>query len=70
MANDYRTIVQNLPTTVKGFVYMDSTYEPVIVLNERLTYEQRRKTYRHEADHISNGDLSDMSYIEYQGDAV
>lgn len=66
------TILADLPTTVHGFVTFGSDYQPLIVINSRMTVEQQRKTYRHELNHILRGDLWDEDYTdetEY-GDAI
>ena len=63
--SDIRIILENLPTTVKGFVYKDSSYNPCIVLNARLPEEIRRKTFKHEMAHILRGDIDNKDYKEY-----
>lgn len=65
MENEIRTILQDLPTSVKGFVYVDSTASYVIVLNSRMPKEIQRKTYRHELKHIRKGEVYNMNYMEY-----
>lgn len=65
--DDNRVILEDLPTSVRGFVFRDDDGDPVIVLNSRLTYEQNRRTYKHEQDHILRDDLSDQTYNEYGG---
>ena len=65
MNNDIRTLVIDLPTSVKGFVYLDSSNTPCIVLNARMTAEIQKDTYRHELDHIRHGDIDNMDYKEY-----
>ena len=65
MTEDVRVIIENLPLSVKGFVFLDSTDSPCIVLNARMPEEIRRKTYNHEMKHIRNGDLTNMDYREY-----
>ena len=60
-----RTIIVDLPTTVKGFVYIDSAGIPVIVLNARMTREIQMRTYRHELKHIIDGDIDNKNYKEY-----
>ena len=59
-------ILQDLPTSVRGFVFQGEDGEPVIVVNSRLTREQNRKTYRHEKRHIRRNELNDPTYIEYK----
>ena len=61
-------VLANLPTSVRGYVYLDSDGNPVIVLNARLTREQNRRTWRHENDHIDKNELNDPTYNEYGGD--
>ena len=59
-------ILQDLPTSVRGFVFLGDDGEPVIVVNSRLTREQNRRTYRHEKKHIENDELHDQTYKEYE----
>ena len=61
-----RVILQDLPTSVRGFVFQGEDGEPVIVVNSRLTREQNRKTYDHERGHIRRGEMNDPNYIEYK----
>ena len=63
---DERIILQDLPTSVRGFVFKDDDGEPVIVLNSRLSREQNRKTFRHEKKHIQNDELNEPTYHEYK----
>lgn len=60
------TILKDLPETIRGFTILGSDYEPIIVLNSRLSREQQRKTYRHELNHILSGQLHDEGYTEYE----
>lgn len=56
MNSNIRIILQDLPTTIGGFVReKDGFY--TIVLNSRMTHERNQETYRHEQRHIDNGDL-------------
>ncbi len=57
MRNDIRTILANLPATIKGFVVVTDIDTYTIILNENLTREQNMMTYLHELKHIENGDL-------------
>ena len=63
---DYRVTLANLPTSVRGFVFMESDGVPRIVLNANLTREQNMKTMRHELRHIENDELTDPTYREYK----
>ena len=62
-----RIVLSNLPTTIRGFVYLDSDFTPVIVLNSNLTIEINRQTLRHELEHIARGDMFNSEYDEYGG---
>lgn len=65
--SDVRTILQDLPVSIKGFVFHDDDGQPVVVLNARLSAEKRLKAYRHELKHIENGEMYDTTYNEYGG---
>ena len=60
-----RVILEDLPTSVRGFVFLDDDGEPVIVVNSRLSREQNRKTYDHESNHIDRDELNEPTYNEY-----
>ena len=62
-----RVILQDLPTSVRGFVFQGEDGEPVIVVNSRLTREQNQKTFRHEKNHIDRNELNEPTYNEYGG---
>lgn len=61
---DYRVTLANLPTSVRGFVFLESDGVPRIVLNANLTREQNMKTMKHEIRHIENDELTDPNYKE------
>lgn len=54
--NDINVILQDLPTTISGFVKETDDYY-TIVLNSRMTHERNQETYKHEQDHIDSDDL-------------
>lgn len=62
---EIHTVVQDLPTTIRGFVCLGPDFEPVIVINARMTEEQQRRTYLHELRHIRSGEMDDPDYREY-----
>ena len=66
MTEDRPAILDNLPTSVKGFCFHDNDGEAFIVLNARLTREQNLRTYDHEKEHIKRGDMYDVTYNEYK----
>lgn len=51
-----RTILIDLPPSIKGFVSKVDD-EEVIILNSRLSRETNEKTYLHELKHIAERDL-------------
>ena len=64
---EIRTILQDLPVSVHGFVFHDDDGQPVIVLNSRLSAERRRKAFDHEMEHIENEDMYNEDFNEYGG---
>lgn len=68
MEEHRHVVLANLPTSIRGYCYLDSNGDPVIVLNARLTREQNRRTWRHEEGHIERNELTDPNYKEYGGD--
>ena len=64
---DSRVILQDLPTSIRGFVFQGEDGDPVIVVNSRLTREQNRLTYNHERGHIERNELNEPTYNEYGG---
>lgn len=62
---DIPTILTDLPVKVHGFVCLGSDYEPIIVINARMSREQQIRTYQHEIKHIQSGELTDITYREY-----
>ena len=57
-------ILQDLPTSVRGFVFLGDDGEPVIVVKSRLTREANRRTFRHEKKHVKKNQLTDQNYKE------
>ena len=65
MNEEVPVILKDLPTTVRGFTTFGSDYEPIIILNARMTAEEQRDTYKHEMNHIVSNHLYDDTYVEY-----
>jgi len=63
---DVPVILKDLPVKVHGFVCLGSDYEPIIVINARLSRVQQLRTYRHEIKHIQRGEMFNMNYHEYK----
>lgn len=62
---EYIVRLENLPPSVRGFIYHDDDGRIFIVLNARLTREINRRTYEHELAHLRRGDLYNHNYLEY-----
>lgn len=60
-----KVILQDLPTSVRGFCYHDSNGDEYVVLNSRLSREQNRITYEHEKRHIDRDEMYEPTYNEY-----
>ena len=58
-------VLQGLPSGCRGFCCLGSDYEPIIIINKNMTYEQQKKTYEHEMRHIITGEIYDPDYKEY-----
>ena len=58
-------VLKDLPVHVRGFVCLGSDFEPIIVINARMTREQQLRTYRHEIKHLQHGEMYNVSYHEY-----
>jgi hypothetical protein len=67
MIMDEKVRLMDLPTSVRGFCYHDDDGNEYIILNSRHTWEQNRKTWKHEKKHIENGDMYEPTYNEYGG---
>lgn len=63
---DYRVTLAKLPTSIRGYVFLEEDGVPRIVLNANLTREQNMRTMKHELKHIENDELNDPDYKEYE----
>lgn len=63
---DVPVVLKDLPVKIHGFVCLGSDYEPIIIINSRLSREQQQKAYRHELLHIQRGEMFDINYHEYE----
>ena len=60
-------VLKDLPVDVRGFICLGSDFEPIIVINSRLSREQQLLTYRHELRHLRRGEMFNEEYHEYGG---
>ena len=65
--DDVPIVLKDLPPDVRGFICLGSDYEPIIVINSRMSREQQLETYRHEQKHLKRGDMYNEDYHEYGG---
>ena len=58
----------DFPTKARGMFTANADGSYTILLNSRLSFEQQRKTFRHEMWHIQNHDFekTDVDEIEYE----
>lgn len=56
MTDDIRTVLWPLPGSVRGFTCIVEDFI-TIVINEALSPQARRRAWRHEVEHIENGDF-------------
>lgn len=57
-----RTILFDLPLTIKGFCTPEG--EKICVLNSRFTFETNKKTLLHEQEHIINNDFDNYCFVD------
>lgn len=57
MITDVRTVLQDLPVAIRGFVVTDENGDSTIVLNSRHNRETNIEAYQHELAHILGNDL-------------
>ena len=58
MVENYIVVSENLPYKVSGFIMYDAADDYyTIVLNSRANYKKNLETFKHELEHIINGDF-------------
>ena len=67
MMENVPIVLKDLPVDVRGFICLGSDFEPVIVINSRLSREQQQKTYNHELQHLRRDEMFNEDYHEYGG---
>lgn len=58
-------VLKDLPVHVRGFVCLGSDFEPIIIINARMSREQQMRTYKHEIKHLQCGEMYNVNYHEY-----
>lgn len=62
------TIYHDMPTTIRSYVVANADFSFTVVLNSKLSHEQHLLSYKHELEHILNGDYDkkcDVDIIEF-----
>ena len=67
MTPDIHTFIYDLPTDIYSFVRENPDGSYTIIINARLSYEDRARRYKHEIGHIENHDFEkDMTADEIE----
>ena len=53
-----------LPYTIRSYVVLNKDQSYTIVLNSKLSHEQNMISYRHEIEHIKNGDYEKKCSVD------
>lgn len=53
---DVNVVLMDMPTNLTSLVRANADDTYTIILNARMSYETRMKAYKHELQHIQNGD--------------
>lgn len=51
------TVLEDMPSGIRSFIRMNPDDGATIVINARLSAEDRLRHYEHEVDHLLRGDL-------------
>lgn len=60
---DYRVILLDMDTKIKGYMIRNNDGFSTIVLNARHCHEQNIKSYLHELKHMYYGDLDAEEHV-------
>lgn len=63
--DDITIIRQDISSHVHGMVTLGSDYQPLIILNTRMPWEEQIKSLMHELEHIRRDDLFNEDFHEY-----
>lgn len=64
MEDDIYTYYMDLPCTIRSFVVSNADMTFTIILNAKIGRAQQLKAYRHELNHIRNGDYDKKSSVD------
>lgn len=62
--SDVVTVLLDLPTTIKSFVRENPDDSMTVVVNAKLSAEDRLQRYKHEVDHIKHGDMDSGESVQ------
>lgn len=64
MVQDVNTVLMNMPGTIAAYTIANADMSYTIVLNARLCHERLLQAYRHEINHIENGDYDKQCSVD------
>ncbi|WP_300773321.1 hypothetical protein [uncultured Acetatifactor sp.] len=64
MEDDIYTYYVDLPCTIRSFVVSNADMTFTIILNAKIGRDQQLQAYRHEINHIRNGDYDKKSSVD------
>lgn len=64
MTLDVNVVLADLPGTISAYTVANPDFSYTVVLNSRLNYERQQKAYKHEIDHIENGDYDKKCSVD------
>lgn len=64
MQNEIFTYYVDMPATIRSFVVSNNDMSFTVIINSRIGYEQQLIAYKHEVDHIINGDFDKKVSID------
>lgn len=64
MDNGIFTYYADMPTTIRSFVVSNKDMSFTIMINAKIGRDQQLIAYRHELDHIRNGDYDKNNSVD------
>ncbi len=64
MEDGIYTYFADMPTTIRSFVISNNDMSFTIILNARIASNQQLIAYKHEIDHIRNGDYDKKCSVD------
>ena len=61
---EYQIKMLNMPTSIRALTVMNEDGSFTIFINCRLSFEQQKKSFLHELEHINNNDFDKMISVD------